>query len=482
MRKFISVLTAVLLIVSVLVVPAFAASNPTEEEITKIFRMLGVSTWGSGYFGCHMENPDGDNAPDNVVHQYIQSAGLLEDYEYNKEVTNEYGTYPEYGYELPYNTYIGIIDDCFANHSDMKSYLNNEWNNYYNEQTGIVSWPTGGFGGPSDWIVKDIYYASENFIYATGLFVDYGYEEEYFDNLTENVDYIITADGYKAMICDAILLTLKNTDGKWKILEYRENTYYVNNNVLYDLLEKQEYNLLTVEKEGAIVRANDNSTDFTFSFYANGSSWFVDGSVISFDITARKGYEVKSVKLTDSNGEKEVAVKDGVYTIAPVGTATLSVITERIPVEIEIVKPEDKEVIKVSESKTEVFAVAEQTVSEITSAITEDTEILKADGTKAEADDKIASGMQIVIKDNEGNTVDTKTVVVPGDVDGDAEIKASDARAALRASVELDKLNGWGMAAANVDGTAEIKAADARSILRASVGLEDSKDWMPSLV
>lgn len=491
MKKVISLFLAALMILTMLAVPVFASDYPAEEEIEKIFRMMGVSTWGSGYFGCSMMNPDGDNVPDSVVHQYIQSAGLLKEYEYEREVTNEYGTYPEYGYELPYDTYIGIIDDTFVNHSDMKTYLNgNEYDyynyDYYDEETGIVSWPTGGFGGPSDWKVQEIYYASEELIYVTGMFIEYGYEDEYFDGMTENIDYIVIEDenfgDNKAEIVDDLVLTLKNVDGKWKILEYREISYHIVDDVLYDSLENTTYNRLTLDKTGVKISEAENSKDFSTHFYANGSGWYQEGAEISYEITARKSYEIKNVILEDADGTTEIKGNNGIYVISPKGTATLFVETEKIPVEIKIEKAEANEVIKVSESKTEVFAVVDQKVSDITSSVAEEVEILKADGTKAEETDKIASGMQIVVKDEDGVVIDTKTVVVPGDVDGDAEIKASDARSALRASVGLDELNSWGAAAADVDGADSIKAADARNILRASVGLEDSKEWLASVV
>ncbi len=59
-----------------------------------------------------------------------------------------------------------------------------------------------------------------------------------------------------------------------------------------------------------------------------------------------------------------------------------------------------------------------------------------------------------------------------GDVDGNKTITAADARLALRASVELEKLDATQTKAADVDGNAGISAADARLILRTSVGLE----------
>lgn len=503
MKKTVSIILSLLMIMSVfsaevaaqdsdhikdetmLIIPVTGTRSPTDEEITDIFEKMGVSTWGSGYFGCHMMNPEGDPAPEGVIHQYTQTAGLLDGYEVQWEETNEWGTFPVYGYELPYEKYIEIIDSVFVNHSDMKSFLNNEWSHMYDESTGMVKWATGGFGGPTAWVVNEIYRQSDSLIYATGLMVEYGYEDSEFDGLEENTDYVYITkygDTFKAMISQPILLTLKKEDGKWKILEYRENMYHIADDKLYDLLEGTVFNRLTVEKTGANVYEDESSKDFTTGFYANGSKWYLDGQRISFVITEKAGYEIIKVVLEDKNGKKEVDDKDGIYTVSPEGTAVLTVETEKIPVEIEIVKPEDNEEIKVSEENTDIFTVAGKTVEELNSAISENTEILNADGSKAEAEDKIASGMKLVIKDEDGEIIDTKTVVVPGDVDGDASITASDARSALRASVGLDKLSDWAQSASDVDGGNKLEANDARSILRAAVGLDDSKEWLAKLV
>ena len=58
-----------------------------------------------------------------------------------------------------------------------------------------------------------------------------------------------------------------------------------------------------------------------------------------------------------------------------------------------------------------------------------------------------------------------------GDVDGDSDVTAADARLALRAAVELETLNDEQKAAADIDLNLEITAADARMILRMAVGL-----------
>ncbi|MBR3767300.1 MAG: hypothetical protein IKL10_03555 [Clostridia bacterium] len=481
-RKTIAFLLAALLIVAALPLSVSAAEYPAAEEIEYIFHDMGFVTWGDGYFGCHMMNPDGDDVPDRVAHEYIQLAGKLKDYSFEEPIPGD-DEHFMYGYSLSYDDYIAIIDECFVNHSDMKAYLTNEWNNYYDEATNTVKWYTGGYGGPADWIVDNIYYSSENLVYATGKFVEYGYEDSYFDGMEENWDYIIMGDGddsYKAEINDCILLGLQYVDGEWKILEYRENSYHIVDNVLYEVLDREVFDRLVIESGNAKVEAYEESVDFTWGFVANGNKWYTDGSELSYEIETAEGYELVSVVLKDDNGTKEIKAVDGVYTISPKGFASLTVNTAKIPTVVAPVSPEITE-IKVSENKTDIYVVEGQSIAEITEALAGDTEILKADGSKAAADDKIASGMQIVLKDKEGKTIDTKTVVVPGDIDGDAKVNSEDARSALRASVELDKLDGWRATAANVNG-GTIKAEDARLILRASVELEDAADWLPNLI
>lgn len=60
-----------------------------------------------------------------------------------------------------------------------------------------------------------------------------------------------------------------------------------------------------------------------------------------------------------------------------------------------------------------------------------------------------------------------------GDVNDDGQITAADARLALRASVELEKLTETQTLAADTNKDGQITALDARTILRASVGLEE---------
>lgn len=69
------------------------------------------------------------------------------------------------------------------------------------------------------------------------------------------------------------------------------------------------------------------------------------------------------------------------------------------------------------------------------------------------------------------------TCVCIGDLDGSTGITAGDARMALRAAVDLERLEPWQVLSADADNSGMVTASDARLILRASVGLENSSDW-----
>ncbi len=63
--------------------------------------------------------------------------------------------------------------------------------------------------------------------------------------------------------------------------------------------------------------------------------------------------------------------------------------------------------------------------------------------------------------------------VQKGDVDGDGDVDVSDARAALRAAVGLEKLTSDAEKRADIDGDGKVTVSDAREILRKSTGLEE---------
>lgn len=65
-----------------------------------------------------------------------------------------------------------------------------------------------------------------------------------------------------------------------------------------------------------------------------------------------------------------------------------------------------------------------------------------------------------------------------GDVSGDGKITASDARLALRAAADLDKLSETQKACADVNGDIKVTAADARILLRIAAGLDSIDNYV----
>lgn len=128
--------------------------------------------------------------------------------------------------------------------------------------------------------------------------------------------------------------------------------------------------------------------------------------------------------------------------------------------------------IKLAPDGKHILSAAKQTVADLLAATSDKLQVVDKYNDAVTKEKELASGMKIVLTADDGTVVDEKTVVVIGDTDGDGVITAADARIALRASVELENLNGWELLAANVNGEEKITAAAARLILRASVELE----------
>ncbi|MBR3975581.1 MAG: leucine-rich repeat protein [Clostridia bacterium] len=141
--------------------------------------------------------------------------------------------------------------------------------------------------------------------------------------------------------------------------------------------------------------------------------------------------------------------------------------------------------IKTSDTAKDcIFALEGQTAASLGSIVSCTVKVLDKNSKAVSDKAKLATGMQMVLTDEKGNVLDTVTVVVPGDVNGDGEVKAADARSALRAAVKLDTLSDCEKAAADLDTTSSahsVNSADARHILRMSVKLEDANDWIKDL-
>ncbi len=84
---------------------------------------------------------------------------------------------------------------------------------------------------------------------------------------------------------------------------------------------------------------------------------------------------------------------------------------------------------------------------------------------------KIFTGATVHFSNDKDNSIMTKTIIVPGDVDCNGIITATDARLALRASAELEKLPPAALKAATPLAS-NLTAYAARQILKYSAGLE----------
>ncbi len=93
------------------------------------------------------------------------------------------------------------------------------------------------------------------------------------------------------------------------------------------------------------------------------------------------------------------------------------------------------------------------------------------DGEPLGENELVGTGCEIRLMDGDV-ILDSLTVVVKGDLDGDGKVNVSDARKALRAAVKLDTISDFQSLAADVDGSKKVEVPDARLILRVAVGLQ----------
>ncbi|MDR1629382.1 MAG: hypothetical protein LBS36_04095 [Oscillospiraceae bacterium] len=99
-------------------------------------------------------------------------------------------------------------------------------------------------------------------------------------------------------------------------------------------------------------------------------------------------------------------------------------------------------------------------------------EVLNIKGQKLNANDYVGTGTEVHVYSGTRH-IGYYTVIVNGDVDGDAAITAADARTALRASAGLIQLQGAPFSAADVENISAVRASSARKILRISAKLEN---------
>lgn len=92
--------------------------------------------------------------------------------------------------------------------------------------------------------------------------------------------------------------------------------------------------------------------------------------------------------------------------------------------------------------------------------------------------EKIATGAELITK-NGDETVETYTIVVIGDVNGDGEVNSMDALVILQHSVEEIQLTGATLLAANIDSNDKVDSSDALAVLQISVEEKTPADYFP---
>lgn len=291
-----------------LVINTVSTGVDTTAQATanEMFRDLGFCTWGENYFF------EGEAAPDNVVFQYLQSSGALNDY-YDQDM---------WSYSISYDEYIAIVDRTFACHSDMLDYLGD----YYDPETGIVSWYSGGYGDAVTWQPLS-YYEDGDYVYVTGVMARYDYASEDFADYTYGKDWLYTHQtygSYAAMIEDTLLMLARKTENGLQIMSYCELPYHIVDGILYDASEGRAYCAVEISADTVYFEVSEASQAGVYGFIANGLRWVPKDLPMTFSATPHYGYAVTDVLL---NGESILPDENDFYTVTLNEPSTLSVNT-----------------------------------------------------------------------------------------------------------------------------------------------------------
>lgn len=295
----------------------------TTDDYYNIFRKLAYNS--SRFI-------PGENAPDSLVHWYLQNSGDFKSY--FDDAT--------WRFTVPYDVYISSADKYFYKHSDMKVYLTEE-EMWEDESQENICWFAGGMGGPDDVVVLSVHFEGDKIV-AQCAEVFLAYEDEYFDNLREGYDYIYYTRSYvdengdlieetsKVSVEGALELTLIDTDDGLKIAGYENLDYYIVNGHLYNIVDdfKVKYNSFTIDcNENVLLKSGERLLSDCFStFQNNGNYWYEQGAGLGFTVEVPENVKV-SVDFTDENGARNIEPTSfGTYSIIPSGNAVLKVKTE----------------------------------------------------------------------------------------------------------------------------------------------------------
>ncbi len=193
---------------------------------------------------------------------------------------------------------------------------------------------------------------------------------------------------------------------------------------------------------------------------------------IAIAVTGHKTDEWTVVKdpTAVTKGEKQGVCK----ICGDVFSESIPTISETMPDDVKMLMLSDSSKLTFNTNRTCVFGVkAGTTVNELKMEFMYPGHILVTDATptQLEGNAKVGTGnfLFLIKFDKESGVsvpIDTTCVVIKGDLNGDGNVNASDAREALRASAQLIQLGSPYFLAGDLDSDGKVTAVEARKILR----------------
>jgi hypothetical protein len=227
-----------------------------------------------------------------------------------------------------------------------------------------------------------------------------------------------------------------------------------------------------VALEIAVTGVSLNMTSLTMSV---GETKTLNATVSPADATDKR------VTWSSSNTAVATVNENGVVTAISTGTTVITVTTTdgsktaqcTVTVKEPVIKMKSGAGYKLNTSGSIVYNIKPGTkVSDLLKNFEGGTlEVRDKNGTLLSGDKTFGSGAKLNLIAG-GKVVDTLTLAVLGDIDGDGKVLASDARQVLRHAAKLTTLGELEQLSANTDGEAGVKASDARIILRVAAKLQ----------
>lgn len=298
MKRLISIVLSLTVLLSILIVPTFATQSEnmfslTDEEIDKIFHYIGFSTWGS-YWTTDDPNADPQTVPESIAFTYLYVSGQYDPY----LIDENFGG----NYVMTYDEYMALIDKNFTRYTNMKAYLTGA--GFYDESTDMVTIFQGGYGDAVDWVVTSTY-ETEQSLYIMGLFLDQPFEGEG----TEYFDWYYSNYGDPFFIRHPMLVKLDKTKDGYKIDMCREFEYYIIEEKSMLMQKDQDMfmpyaKIYTNIEKGAMVKMNDaNFTDCISRFKYNDDNWYLYGGGFFLDVETDNTHTLDGVYVEDANGK-----------------------------------------------------------------------------------------------------------------------------------------------------------------------------------